>query len=446
MSPTELEPPAEDALAADEPIAGPDADAPRRDEEPAGPAGTMSPAEAMSRLARGEMLRGVRVDRLVFNGEIAHPVRMRDVRLVQPVFERATFAEEVVFQYCTIDRPRFNKRNVFAKGLDLNGSTLVNAALRGLDVSGVFQAANLKARGKLVVANSTFRGRVRFWEARFEGWVELKQCKFDGEADLRSMHAEEGFALNDCKFAGDFLFRGSTVCKKFDAGKSRFDALVDLSKAKLHDFAYLEAIQSGPAQRFAFHNAVAERLLVRPEQVAGRLGSEEAGDHGRASEEYGLLKRVFEGLHRYDAEDWAFYRFKVNQRRRLPRSWRRPWSKMSQLFDWLLLDMGCGYGTHPLRAVRASLLIMLAFGLIYMAGAGTLPVERWPFPGRGDAAYWPNRVMVGLLTSVSVFTSGFGGIRDAAEGWMNIPLICESLLGTLLWGLFIVAFSRKVIR
>jgi hypothetical protein len=53
---------------------------------------------------------------------------------------------------------------------------------------------------------------------------------------------------------------------------------------------------------------------------------------------------------------------------------------------------------------------------------------------------------LGLFTSVSVFTSGLSGIRDVAKGWMNVPLIVESLLGTLLWGLFIVAFSRKVIR
>jgi ribonuclease BN (tRNA processing enzyme) len=43
-------------------------------------------------------------------------------------------------------------------------------------------------------------------------------------------------------------------------------------------------------------------------------------------------------------------------------------------------------------------------------------------------------------------TSGFGDIRGAAQGWMNVPLSAESLLGTLLWGLFIVAFSRKVIH
>ena len=39
-----------------------------------------------------------------------------------------------------------------------------------------------------------------------------------------------------------------------------------------------------------------------------------------------------------------------------------------------------------------------------------------------------------------------GGIREIAKGWMNLPIMIESILGTLLFGLFIVAFSRKVIR
>ena len=100
--------------------------------------------------------------------------------------------------------------------------------------------------------------------------------------------------------------------------------MLDFSKAKLHDFVYLEAIEQGESQRFAFTNALAERILVRPEQLVGRLASEAAGDHAQAMQEYGLLKRIFEGLHRYEEEDWAFYRFKVNQRLGKARSWRRP--------------------------------------------------------------------------------------------------------------------------
>src|SRR5262249_50448964 len=146
-------------------------------------------------------------------------------------------------------------------------------------------------------------------------------------------------------------------------------------------------------------------------------------------------------------EDWAFYRFKVNQRRGAARSWLRPWTKLTQLCDWLFLDHGCGYGTDPVRAVRTALFIILGFGLIYMLNidhfyfdGGKLPFDDQPVTS------WPNRVLVGLMMSVSVFTSGFSGIRDLAKDWMNVPLIVESLLGTLLWGLFIVAFSRKVIR
>jgi len=161
-------------------------------------------------------------------------------------------------------------------------------------------------------------------------------------------------------------------------------------------------------------------------------------------QEYGLLKRAFQGLHRYEQEDWAFYRFKVNQRRCKARDWRHPWTKLAEFADWVFLDHGCGYGTNPLRAVRAAALIVVAFAAVYALGVNALHVEHPPFGA--DKASPANRLMIGTLTSVSAFTSGFGDIRGAADGWMNLPLIAEALLGALLWGLFIVAFSRKVIR
>lgn len=436
--------------AADERDARPDVDLALENEEPGddAPRRSMTAAEARERLARGEVLRGVRVERLAFVGEVAHPVRMVGATLVQPIFDGAHFAEEVSLRRCTLDRPRFKRRETrFARGLDLSGATLVHAILRRVRVEGALSAGNVRARGRFLVAQARFAGHVSFWDARFEAWVDFKDCTFADHADFRAFHAEEGFVLHECAFEADALFRGAAVCKKFDLAGSRFEGLLDLSKAKLHDFAYLDGIEQGPRQRFAFHNALAERLVVRTEQLDGRVASEERREHVRAMEEYGLLKRAFEGLHHYDREDWAFYRFKVNQRRSRPRAWRRPWTKLAQFADWLLLDVGCGYGTNPLRAVRAALAIMLGFSLVYIAGAEALPVENWPFPDHADpAGYLPNRLLIGLLTSVSVFTSGFGTVRDAARGWMNIPLIVESLLGTFLWGLFIVAFSRKVIR
>jgi hypothetical protein len=358
--------------------------------------------------------------------------------------EKATFTDVVLFEHCTLDRPKFQRRSTFEKGLSLTGSTLIRPCLRELTVRGPFRCDSARVKGKLLIQKVRFEGRVRFWEAFFQGWADFESCIFTEEADFRSFHAEEGFVFNACRFESNALFRGSTVHKKFQFDDSHFDALLDLSKAKLHDFVYLERIKQGPSQRFAFANALAPCILVRPDQLDGRLASEEAGDHTQAMQEYGLLKRVFEGLHRFDQEDWAFYRFKVNQRLGKPRTWRKPVSKLTQFGDWLFLDLGCGYGTNPLRAVRASLAIILGFALVYAVGAGSLHIDHAPFDG--DSLSLANRSMIGLLMSVSAFISGFGDIRDAAKGWMNLPLIAESLLGTLLWGLFIVAFSRKVIR
>ncbi len=404
----------------------------------------LAPAEALERMRRGEVIRNVRIVDLRLKGQFPLPIRMEFVELVQPKFERAEFLEDVAFDRCKIVKPTSGKGCVFTKGLDLRGSNVIKGLFRNLTVKGPLRCDGMRTFGQFQIIKGTFGDKVRFWDARLNGWAEFHDCTFAGEADFRSLHAEEGFKLVDCRFEGDALFRGATFNKRWDAGSSRFDGHLDLSRAKLHDFAYLESIEVGPKFTLAVHNALAERIVVRTDQIEGRLASESAGEHEKAMQEYGLLKRIYEGLHRYEQEDWAFYRFKVNQRRSRPRSWRKPWTKLAQAADWLFLDLGCGYGTNPFRAVGMSGLLMLAFGLIYMLDVKALPVEKNPF--EGDITSPMNRVMLGLLTSVSVFTSGFGSMRDAAQGWMNLPLIVESLLGTLIWGLFIVAFSRKVIR
>jgi hypothetical protein len=410
----------------------------------AAPRARMSPAEALERLRRGETLQNVRIDRLRFKGDFPLPVRLVNVHLIQPEFDGAAFAAEVSMARCTIDRPRFNRPTTVAEDFCLAHSTLVFVRVRNLTVKGKLACDNVVSRGQFHIANSRFEGPVRFWEAQFRGWVELKESEFVQELDLRSIHAEQGFLMTRCRCAGDVLFRGATVGKKWDGGGSRFEKLLDFSKAKLNDFVYLEGIEQGQRQRFAFANAVADRLLVRTAQLEDRLASELTGDHELAMREYALLKRCFASLHRFDEEDWAYYRFKVNQRRSRPRSWARIWTKLGQFFDWLLLDHGCGYGTNPYRAVRAAVLIMVLFGLIYASDVASLPVSKPPFEGGSETLL--NRVSLGLLTSVAVFTSGLGSIREAAHGVMMIPLAAEAMLGTLLWGLFIVAFSRKVIR
>lgn len=215
-------------------------------EEPAFVGGASTPAaEVLEMLRRGETVANTRVVGLKLRGDFPLPVRFRNVTLVQPRIDRANFADDVAFEHCTLDRPCFTKKSTFEKGLCLSESTLVRAAIRGATVKGPFRCDNLRTRGRFLVEGARFEGGVRFWSAQFQGWAEFKACEFVGEADFRSVHAGEGFVLTRCTFRANALFRGATVQKKFEADGTRFEALLDLSKAKLHDFVYLEAIEQG---------------------------------------------------------------------------------------------------------------------------------------------------------------------------------------------------------
>ncbi len=401
--------------------------------------------DVLARIAEGKPVEGVRVRRLKLRGEFALPAVFKNCILVQPEFGAATFKGDLTLVGCTIDRPNFTRPVTVEGNLGFNGSTINKALFFSLTVKGKAFFSGSRFRGKLLFEKCEFAQKVSWWEAQLECWAEFKTCGFREEADFRSLHADQGLVFKSCTFADDFLLRGATVCKKLQADGCRFEKMLDISKAKLHDFVYLESIEEGPEMRFAFANAVAERLLVRPEQIEGRLASENAGRHEEAMQEYGLLKKCYQGLHRFDAEDWAFYRFKVNQRLAGSSSWARPWTKLRRFCNWLFLDLGCGYGTNPIRAVGMAAVIILGFAVLYGFGVEAFHNERVPFPDKPVTSA-ANRAMIGLTTSVSVFTSGMGVIREVAKGWMNLFVMIESVMGTLLFGLFIVAFSRKVIR
>lgn len=420
--------------------------APEPPAEDAAPVKTdLTPEQAFELLRAGKTVENARVRRLKFRGVIDYAVRFRNCTLAHAEFDGATFQQDVSLIGCTLDRPKFDRATICEKSLDLSHSIVNKAVIQRVTVKGKFFAAHTEFRGKLIFAGCVFEQRASFWEARFATWADFKDCEFKDEADFRSVQCDQGFNLTKSVFHGDFLFRGASVDKKFQADGSRFEKSLDLAKAKLRDYVYLEAIEQGQLQSFSFLNAVAERIRVRPDQLDGRLASEMTGKFEDAMQEYGLLKRCYQQLHRFDHEDWAFYRFKVCQRRAKPVSWARPWTVWRCFADWLFLDVGCGYGTSPARAVRMALIIIFGFALLYGTEIEMFYAEKMPFPDSPKESF-ANRAMVGLITSVSVFTSGMGGIREVAKGWMNVPVMVESIMGTLLFGLFIVAFSRKVIR
>lgn len=196
----------------------------------------LTPEQVLEMLQKGNEIVNARVKRLKFRGEIAYPVRFRNCVLLMPEFNGVTFKEAVTFASCTIDRPKTQRKITFEKDLKLDGSIVNKATFARMTLKGQLFASHTEFRGKIQFNDCVFEQRVSFWEAKFNAWSDFKNCQFQGESDFRSLHSEQGFVLTNCHFHENFLFRGSNVEKKFQADGCLFDKLLDLSKAKLHDF------------------------------------------------------------------------------------------------------------------------------------------------------------------------------------------------------------------
>ncbi|QGJ70341.1 Hypothetical protein PBC10988_20360 [Planctomycetales bacterium 10988] len=419
-----------------------------KQEEPSKEIYTKSPShlsahEALEIIRRGDILKNVTVHDLSLRGEFEHPIECVHVTFHQLDVRKAVFHQNVMFRGCHFHRTKF-KKSQFKQNLHFRASTFYGCQFYGIEVENYLEFEKVKAEKDITFRGGTC-GHWKCWGAVWNDWLEFHGFHFREEADFRSFTAQEGVVFRQCTFDKNLIMRGSTVCKKLDLEDSTVHGCLDLSKCKLNDMVYLESIQQGPEQQFAFANALADRILLKSSQLKGRLASEKAGQWLDASYEYGLLQKNFQNLNRYEEEDWALYRFKVNQRRSQPRSWWRPWGKLKQFGEWLFLDCACGYGTNPARAVISAILMILFFAGIYASGLEQFQMEQ-PLVGETIVSL-ENRLVFGLVTSVSVFTAGFTGDQlYHAQGWMLLPLSVEALLGTLLWGFFIVAFSRKVIR
>ena len=99
-----------------------------------------------------------------------------------------------------------------------------------------------------------------------------------------------------------------------------------------------------------------------------------------------------------------------------------------------------------------SFLIILFFGLLYIYPAscsygheiqeGTLYIKTYNITGAGGF----DVPLSSLLASAGAFVTGFDAIDKNVDGWVSLLLMLEALTGLLFLGLFIVSFSRKVIR
>lgn len=411
----------------------------------------ISSADLRQKILAGHPINHVQCNELnLANQTIDQPVRITKANLSKLCFAKTVFLQKVHFKYCLIEgidlaRAKFKSDLVF-ESCEFRGATAMNH----FGVEGALRMRDCTINSKFAMRSAGVGQTFDAWDTTFNEWVDFTNIIFNGTADFRSADFDAGLVFTGCKFKGDALFRGASVAKKFAMQKGTvIEGCLDLQKAKLRDYSYLDDVQFGADACVSVWNCMPQALLLKWQQVDGRLQALKGNkpDHAKAAEEIGVLKNNYQRLNWLDDEDSAYYHFKREQR--LARKGHRGiFGEIGRGMEWLIFDVACKYGTSPMRVLGTAAILIFAFAVIYAIAMFTTPsnaeqpLQTYTIVGAKPVDF----VLTALVDSTSAFVSGFDAVDKNADGWVVLFLTLEGLLGMLVLGLFIVTFSRKVIR
>lgn len=278
-----------------------------------------------------------------------------------------------------------------AKGLDLSGKWFEHSInLKGLNLTGIIL-------NKAVLANARLE-RAVLADTNLEG-ANLACARLE-EAILEGAHLE-GAILFAARLEGAILWHANL--KGANLGR-----------------AHLEGANLGSIE-FSRENKMGDVLWGNY-----ILGEERIGDFDSAAATYRRLKTLYTEYGMYDVAGKFFFREMTVSRKML--QWLpNPLPKVRETLYWLL----CGYGERPWQVFVSAAAVVLVLASIYFA-IGTLTPSTFPHS---------------LYYSMVSFTAlGYGSWTPEPTGWVKWLGACEAFVGVSMIALFLVTFTRKMIR
>ena len=160
---------------------------------------------------------------------------------------------------------------------------------------------------------------------------------------------------------------------------------------------------------------------------------------------YMTVKNHFIQSGQYDDASWAAFRERTLERIGLYKETKLEsikdlfsWNLWKSAFRWsrsMLMNLLCGYGEKPWKAVLSSTLIIVGFFIFYLfkeyIKANPPEVLRW----------WDY-----LYFSIVTFTTlGYGDIRPLAAPWARMVASGEAFIGAFMIALFVWTLARKYV-
>lgn len=432
----------------------------------------MDGEEALRRLLDGEPLNGVRVAKLDGKGKrFSKPVKINGCHITDANFQSAVFEDEADFSGTTwagstrfgdtFDGLKMSKSWDPARGAHFKaGANFAYSIFKGpLFCAGIIADAPVNFRpsvfeGLVAFPAAVFRDKVWIVRCRLKGWFSVLEARFEGDlADFSSSVFEHDASFNRAEFEKRSSFWGSVFER--DASFFRTQLRGEATFVNAHFLGKVDFGKSVHAQPFelrntdvagtiSLHLAEAPKILLNLGTVRGKLDSENKGQHIAAQNDYGQLKTIFEENNNYRAMDWAYYNFCRARRRAANRPAPVKW------LEWLVLDVGSGYGTKPFNIGILMALCIVVFAGIY----AVLPGEfLYNVEADSYAAAYPGQpsptlsALSALYFSVATFTTmGFGDWVAKPDSAMRFIVIIEAFIGLFLVALYVAMLTRKIIR
>ena len=420
---------------------------------------TLSQDEAKEKLKKGERLHQVYIERLSLSKfELEEQVEITECKIGILDFNKTQFKQEFILRQCDIETLVLAEAT-FDQKCTLKKSKFGRAKIQRVTFKGNVNAESARFSYTsfyecIFEKNVNFGYAAFFGDATFQGAEFRKGGRFNslritngggtfigtfwgGKADFRQVNIENDMNLSGSRIEDELLLIGAVVGLNISLDNCILHAKTDLSNVMSGRNISVINVTLGENQSFRFVDTTTPGLNIERSVVEGHIFPENTGQYLMAAKEYAFLRTAFQTMNRFDDEDWAYYQFKRMQRKSQPFP-LNPIKGMKRSFEYLFLDLGCGYGTMPFRTLGVVGILIFIFGACYsmLGAAGNISF------GLENAKL--NNFLNAINTSLVVFSGGYGDLQ--VTGIARLLAMIEYLIGVVFMGLFVVSFSRKIIR
>lgn len=419
---------------------------------------TLSKEEVREKIKTGEKINNAYIEKLSLSKcEFEHPIEITGCKIGTLDLNKCQFKQDFILRQCEVETLVMAEA-IFHGKCNMKKTKISRGKMQRIHFKDTFNAESSKFSytsfyESIFEKNANFAYACFYGDATFQGTQFKKAVKWNSvqiqgagtyigtwwgeKADFRQVNVSNDLNFSGSTFEDELLLIGAVIGLNLNLDNCAFHAKTDISNVMSgRNISILNATLADK-QSFRFVNTTTPGLNIERSIMEGHIFPENAGEYYRAAKEYAFLRTVFQKMSRFDDEDWAYYQFKKMQRKG-KHVGLNPLGMIKKVLEYLFLDVGCGYGTKPFRTLGVVGILIFLFGICYSALGATGNIDF------GITNLKINNFLNAINTSLIVFSGGYGDLQ--VGGIARLLAMIEYLVGVIFMGLFVVSFSRKIIR